>query len=125
MITIYKYVAIYSFLRYLWRNLRTQVVCGCMLLNKFYLSVQGRLFRMETFCLFSLKGVISIYIWMGKYKPVYHGGHLLPSGLLILSPWPQPPQIFQRDDPLGRSPLWSTSTFPSPTNSASFLQFPC
>ena len=81
MITIYKYITIYSFLRYLWRNLRTQVVCGCMLLNKFYLSVQGRLFRMETFCLFSFKGVLSIYIWMGKYKPVYHGGHLLPSGL--------------------------------------------
>jgi lysozyme family protein len=37
-----------------------------MLLNTFYLSVQGRLFRMETFCLFSrFKGVISIYIWMG------------------------------------------------------------
>jgi hypothetical protein len=47
MITIYKYVTIYSFLRYLWRNLRTQVVCGCMLLNKLYLSVQGRLFRMR------------------------------------------------------------------------------
>jgi hypothetical protein len=30
-----------------------------MLLNKFYLSVQGRLFRMKTFCLFSFKGVIS------------------------------------------------------------------
>ena len=52
-----------------------------MLLKKIYLSVQGRLFRMETFCLFSFKGVISIYIWMGKYEPVYHGGHLLPSGL--------------------------------------------
>ena len=81
MITIYKYITIYSFLRYLWRNLRTQVVCGCMLLNKFYLSVQGRLFRMETFCLFSFKGVIFIYIWMGKYKPVFHAGHLLPIGL--------------------------------------------
>jgi hypothetical protein len=54
-----------------------------MLLNKFYLSVKGRLFRMETICLFSFKGVISIYIWMGKYKPVYHGGHLLPSGLFF------------------------------------------
>ena len=63
MITIYKYVTIYSFLRYLWRNLRTQVVCGCMLLNKLYLSVQGRLFSMEIFCLFSFKGVISIYIF--------------------------------------------------------------
>jgi hypothetical protein len=51
-----------------------------MLLNKFYLSVQGRLFRVETFCLFSFKGVISIYISIGKYKPVYHGGHLLPCG---------------------------------------------
>jgi hypothetical protein len=52
-----------------------------MLLKKNYFSVQGRLFRMETFCLFSSKGVISIYIWMGKYEPVYDGGHLFPSGL--------------------------------------------
>ena len=62
MITIYKYITIYSFLRYLWRNLRTQVVCGCMLLNKFYLSVQGRLFRMETF-VYSLLKAWFLYIF--------------------------------------------------------------
>jgi hypothetical protein len=47
MITIYKYITIYSFLRYLWGNLRTQVVCGCMLLNTLYLSVQGRQVYLE------------------------------------------------------------------------------
>ena len=70
-----------------------------MLLNTFYLSVHGRLFRMETFCLFSFKCVISIYILIVKYKPVDHGGHLLPSGLLILSPWPQTPANFPKRRP--------------------------
>ena len=88
MITIYKYITIYSFLRYLWRNLRTQVVCGCMLLNKFYLSVQGRLFRMETFCLFSFKGVISNIYLDGQIQTCLSWRPPPPKrSLLILSPW--------------------------------------
>jgi hypothetical protein len=59
---------------------------------------------METFCLFSFKGVISIHIfgWANTNLFIMEATK---RSLLILSPWPQPPQILQRDDPLGRSPL--------------------
>ena len=99
-----KYVTIYSFLRYLWKNLQTQVVCGCMLLNKFYLSVQERLFRMETFCLFSFKGVISIYIY-GWANTNLFIMEATSSQAVSFNFFPLAPTPFHRDDHLDRSPL--------------------